>query len=102
MQNMGRRSTAGSLIDVIVKDGILYFSVLLIINIVGLALSRTYEFIIPISAWVSALASIMSSRFILDLQAANESILVVDSGDLTTRSSSQLEFRAPSERSTAA
>ncbi|KAI0676426.1 hypothetical protein C8Q78DRAFT_997302 [Trametes maxima] len=102
VQNMGRWDTAGSLINVIVKDGILYFSVLLIINIVGLALSRTYEFIIPMSAWVSGLASIMTSRFILDLQAANESILMVDTGDSTTRSNTQIEFRTPSERSTAA
>ncbi|KAI0642703.1 hypothetical protein C8Q79DRAFT_1013371 [Trametes meyenii] len=76
----------GSLPDVIIKNGILYFGALLCLNIVAMALSRSYPdpLVTPVTLWLTVLTSILTSRFILDLQEANQSLSGYDTSTYST------------------
>ncbi|EIW55125.1 uncharacterized protein TRAVEDRAFT_51249 [Trametes versicolor FP-101664 SS1] len=63
----GVKSTVTS---ILMRDGVLYFGVLLIANLIGLIIVRFFVFIQPINTWIAMLTSIMTSRFILDLREA--------------------------------
>ncbi|KAI0631149.1 hypothetical protein C8Q77DRAFT_189576 [Trametes polyzona] len=45
---------------------------LLLVNIVALSLSRIPQLLTPLSIWSSGITCVLTSRFILDLQHANE------------------------------
>ncbi|RPD75587.1 hypothetical protein L226DRAFT_49377 [Lentinus tigrinus ALCF2SS1-7] len=61
---------ASKITMVLMRDGTFYFTILLIINLVALSLSRAFQLIEAISTWIAVVTSIMMSRFILDLHAA--------------------------------
>ncbi|OSC97811.1 hypothetical protein PYCCODRAFT_1105342 [Trametes coccinea BRFM310] len=52
------------------RDGAIYFALLLIANSVALGLIKSFTLIQPMSTWIAILTSIMMSRFILDLHEA--------------------------------
>ncbi|KAI0631153.1 hypothetical protein C8Q77DRAFT_1159851 [Trametes polyzona] len=73
---------------ILMRNGTLYFVVLLLTNIVGLGLSRRIELIEPMSTWIAILTAILTSRFILDLHNAADTLGVAGeshpSGELDT------------------
>ncbi|KAI0366870.1 hypothetical protein BV20DRAFT_1094260 [Pilatotrama ljubarskyi] len=65
-----RISFRSQIMDILMRDGAIYFSVLLVANLVGLALVRSFTLIQPMSTFIATLTAIMTSRFILDLHDA--------------------------------
>ncbi|KAH9899287.1 hypothetical protein C8Q73DRAFT_313597 [Cubamyces lactineus] len=63
-------SFVSTIADILARDGTLYFVVLLLANLVGLSLVKSFELIQPMSTWIAILTAIMTSRFILDLHEA--------------------------------
>ncbi|KAI9065335.1 hypothetical protein FKP32DRAFT_518511 [Trametes sanguinea] len=63
-------SFTSSVADILMRDGALYFALLLVANSVALGLVRTFSLIQPMSMWIAIVTSIMTSRFILDLHEA--------------------------------
>ncbi|KAI0674492.1 hypothetical protein C8Q78DRAFT_598928 [Trametes maxima] len=57
--------------SVFMRDGTMYFLVLLALNIVGLCLTRVFDLLEPSSTWISAVTAVMTVRFILDLHEAD-------------------------------
>ncbi|KAI0676428.1 hypothetical protein C8Q78DRAFT_1073236 [Trametes maxima] len=59
---------------------IYYRTALFCLNIVAMALSRSYPdpLVTPVTLWLTVLTSILTSRFILDLQEANQSLSSCD------------------------
>ncbi|CDO70386.1 hypothetical protein BN946_scf184999.g26 [Trametes cinnabarina] len=56
--------------DILMRDGALYFAILLVANVIGLGTIRSFSLIQPMSTWIGILTAIMTSRFILDLHEA--------------------------------
>ncbi|EIW55133.1 uncharacterized protein TRAVEDRAFT_22899 [Trametes versicolor FP-101664 SS1] len=59
-----------TMVSILMRDGVLYFGVLLIANLIGLTLVRFFASIQPIYTWIAMLTAIMTARFILDLHEA--------------------------------
>ncbi|KAI0371238.1 hypothetical protein BV20DRAFT_1051655 [Pilatotrama ljubarskyi] len=76
----GGLNVSTSLSSILIQDGTMYFLVLLAANVVGLSLIRHLCFLEPMSTWISVLTAIMTSRFILDLREANDSMRGSGSG----------------------
>ncbi|KAL1949139.1 hypothetical protein VTO73DRAFT_10945 [Trametes versicolor] len=89
----------GSLANVLVKDGTIYFVALLIINVAALGLSRVHELTSALVTWTSGLICVLNSRFILDLQEASappdsiETSMGASSPRFTVPGSAPLSFR---------
>ncbi|KAI0651718.1 hypothetical protein C8Q79DRAFT_53528 [Trametes meyenii] len=104
LRTPGPRSSAlegscmGTLPRVVGNNGVLYFSMLLLINVISLLLSREYQLIASLGNWIGGLMSILTCRFILDLQEANQFLSGLTTGGehCLTRldGSTHLSFRA--------
>ncbi|KAJ8481905.1 hypothetical protein ONZ51_g5692 [Trametes cubensis] len=68
------------------RDGALYFFVLLIVNVIGLGLARRLELIEPVSTWIALVTTIFTTRFILDLHEVADTLA---REDLTQASDSE-------------
>ncbi|KAI0697854.1 hypothetical protein C8T65DRAFT_582330, partial [Cerioporus squamosus] len=80
-----RQSKRLSLSDILIRDGTVYFLVLFILNILHLVLSVTAVMRIAglmlVHSPFCSLTAILISRFLLDLQEANQTVVRLDSDD---------------------
>lgn len=65
------RRPLGQLRVTLVRDTILYFGLLLPVNIIGIAVGHIDGLILPMSTWIEALTCILLSRLLLDLRAVS-------------------------------
>ncbi|KAL7277288.1 hypothetical protein ACG7TL_009144 [Trametes sanguinea] len=79
---------------ILMRDGTLYFVVLLVANLIGLGLARRIELIEPMSTWIALslltesglndrVTAIFTSRFIIDLHEAADTLSREDTTQLT-------------------
>lgn len=60
------------LYTVLMRDTTVYFLILFILNLIGMALGHLLNFIDPISTWIAIFTSILLSRLLLDLRKVSE------------------------------
>ncbi|KAL1949132.1 hypothetical protein VTO73DRAFT_10938 [Trametes versicolor] len=65
-----RLSVKSTVANILMRDGVLYFGVLLFTNLVGLILVWDFILILPLGIGTTILTAIMTCRFILDLREA--------------------------------
>ncbi|KAI0670039.1 hypothetical protein C8Q78DRAFT_162066 [Trametes maxima] len=78
---------------VVRNNGVLYFSMLLLINVISLLLGREYQLIASLGNWIGGLMSILTCRFILDPQEANQALSGLTTGG--EHGLTHLSFRTP-------
>ncbi|RPD61323.1 hypothetical protein L227DRAFT_652608, partial [Lentinus tigrinus ALCF2SS1-6] len=84
-----------SLTQTLMRDGTVYFVVLLIVNLIGLALIRRIDLVEPMSTWIAIFTSILTSRFIIDLHEASNGYSGGDTRFTHFASLSMSVFRQP-------
>ncbi|KAH9942042.1 hypothetical protein B0H21DRAFT_527497 [Amylocystis lapponica] len=62
------RSGSEDISEVLLKDNVVYFGILLIINLVGLAVGHQFELVYSVTTWIAILTAILIPRFMLDLR----------------------------------
>ncbi|KAI0777249.1 hypothetical protein BD413DRAFT_514922 [Trametes elegans] len=87
-------NVGGTLATIFLRDGTTYFLLLLAANVVGLALSAQTDLLEPTTMVTSVLTSMLTSRFILDLHAAEKRLTRggLSSNELATASLSDPVF----------
>ncbi|RDX50370.1 hypothetical protein OH76DRAFT_1402842 [Lentinus brumalis] len=75
-----------SLSSILMRDGLIYFAVLFVLNSLHLALTmisfvRAYSPTSYITIFTEPITAVLISRFLLDLQAANRKTVIMDSED---------------------
>ncbi|KAI0754165.1 hypothetical protein C8Q80DRAFT_1350032 [Daedaleopsis nitida] len=64
----GMQSKGARLLWVLMKDGTVYFAILMIIYIVSVAIGEIYEYTDMMISWISVLSTMIVSRFMLELR----------------------------------
>lgn len=76
-------SAGSDLGRVLTMDTIMYFSLLLIVNLIAIITGRSIDFIAPVTTWIAVLTSILLSRLLLDMREVSTG----PAGESTTLSS---------------
>ncbi|TFK92081.1 hypothetical protein K466DRAFT_659526 [Polyporus arcularius HHB13444] len=86
-----RRSKRPSLQDILFRDGTIYFVILFVLNILHLIFSLTAlastdnNGTSDVTSFTAPLTAILISRFLLDLQEANQAVVRIDDPQRTSR-----------------